>query len=79
MGNVQGLGEGPAGILVATAKGHVYLCNRQKKPLPLSCVLADPPVTSGSATCLAAADEVVVTGAEDGTIEVLQMNNPMGS
>jgi hypothetical protein len=68
---MQGLGEGPAGALVGTSEGRVCYVMRGKEPVPLRCFETRG---LGSVECLAANDEIVVTGWADGSIRYARMD-----
>jgi hypothetical protein len=67
LGFAQGLGPGPAAILVGNWHGDVFLMQSGKKPVALCSI-------SGGLTCLAATDELVVLGSVDGDLRFLRMD-----
>ncbi len=71
MGLLQGLGEGPAGVLVGQWKGDVSVRESMKKPIPLFSI-------SGGIKCMTATDEVVVIGSVDGDVRIVRMDTPLG-
>jgi hypothetical protein len=77
LGFVQGLGNGPAGVLAGTWEGPICLLERLNKPRPLGTSLEEQPLKYVPITCLAATDEVVVNGFYNGALRVIRMNTPL--
>jgi hypothetical protein len=70
---VQGLGEKPAGVLVGTLDGRLGMAKRTPKVEPLRRFPDDQPRPSAAVYCMAATDQLVVTGSDDGALRVLRM------
>jgi hypothetical protein len=73
---MQGLGTGPAGVLAGCKDGRLYVVTRQERCRYLRCLLEAPPSPDAKMECVAASDEVVVTGSSDGGMRVVRMDTP---
>ncbi len=73
---MQGLGERPGGILAGTFGEELRVIKRLKEPQLVRGPYPDHPYLYPSVSCLAATDEVVVTGTDDGEIVIARMDNP---
>ncbi len=79
---MQGLGERPAGVLAGASDGSICLLENMAKAGAAR--LLDTyierrglrPWTGVPVSCLAATDEIVVNGFDDGGIQVIRMANP---
>jgi hypothetical protein len=73
---MQGLGDGPAGVLVGTGDGRICLVGRHNKCLPLGWALGGSPSRYHQlgVTCLAATDQVVVNGFLNGTLRITKLD-----
>ncbi len=69
----QGLGKRPAGALVGMLDGQFYRVKHGAKPQPLHSFPEDGPCPRATVYCMAATDQLVVTGSDDGALRMLQM------
>jgi hypothetical protein len=75
LGFLQGLGSGPAGVLAGESDGSLRLIRRENNISSICCFLEAPPYPGAKMECLAATDEVVVTGSYDGALRVVRMDS----
>jgi hypothetical protein len=80
---MQGLGEGPARLLAGASDGSICLLEDVTEA-EAACLLPEyverrglRPCANVKLSCMAATDEVVVNGFDDGGIQVVRMANPL--
>jgi hypothetical protein len=80
---VQGLGEGPGGILAACRDGTICMLDSLNTPDPFDKTLDDSRFVgrhmghypnTGAVHCMAASDEILVTGLNNGALRVYRMD-----
>jgi hypothetical protein len=76
-GALQGMGPGPTGVLAGRSDGSLCLITHRQEGQAFHCLLEAPPFPGSEMECLAATDEVVVTGSYDGAMRVVRMDTPM--
>jgi hypothetical protein len=69
----QGLGKRPTGALMGTMDGQFYRIKQGAKPEPLRRFPEDRPCPRAAVYCMAATDQLVVTGSDDGALRMLHM------
>jgi hypothetical protein len=74
---VQGLGEEPRRILAGTSHWGIYVLERHPNHLYVSEAWLDGYHYGQMLTCMAATDEVVVTGYQDGALRACRMDTPL--
>jgi hypothetical protein len=72
----QGLGEGPDQVLAGTGHGGICLLEQADQPHPSRWTLADQ-ADHGEVCSMAATDQVVVAGYEDGNLRIIRMDTAM--
>lgn len=77
---MQGLGEGPDRILAGTDSGSIFMweCGEDPKELPICWSLGDQSCPDGRVTCIAAIDQVVVSGSMDGGLRIVRVDTRLG-
>jgi hypothetical protein len=77
---LQGLGEGPERILAGTDDGYICLHERDGRPLPAVrhpwALGGKRPYGDTAVTCMAATDNVVVAGYNNGAMRLLEVCSP---
>jgi hypothetical protein len=73
LGFVQGLGKTPARALVGTLDGRFCHLKHGAKPRTFRQYPEDRPCPRAAVYCMAATDQVLVTGSDDGALRVLRM------
>ncbi len=73
----QGLGEGPDHVLVGTHDGCICLSERAHQPHPVRWTLVDQDGPGGQVCSMAATDQVVVAGYDNGEMRIMRMDVPI--
>lgn len=79
-GLVQGVGEGPDRILAGTKHGTICMWEWAGDPqqLPICWSLSDHLCYGLKLSCLAATDQVVVSGFQKGALQIMRIDSHVG-
>jgi hypothetical protein len=71
-----GLGHRLAEFLAGRKHGRLNVVTRKENSRSLRCLLEAAPSPDANMECVAASDQLVVTGSHDGTMRVVRVDTP---
>jgi hypothetical protein len=71
------LGHRPAEVLAGKKNCRLNVVTRKENYRSLRCLMEAAPSPDANMECLAASDQLVVTGSRDGTMRVVRMDTPL--